>query len=70
MEALIRYKDRTQHNSQNKEIRHIIIQVEGNEFLINFNPVYGLIINKVNIDDKGTDLISVMPRTGNEIIIK
>lgn len=47
----------------------VIIEVKGNTFRIQYSPIYGLIINKVNIDDKGEDLISVKPRTGNEISI-
>lgn len=70
MKVLIKYKDTTEHDSENKDIRYVEIESKGNKFRIDFSPTYGLVINKINLDGKGKDIISIQPRTTNEIIIK
>lgn len=51
-------------------VRRVVIKIDGTTKLtITHDHVYGLVINKIALDD-GTDAIAVMPRTSNEIQIK
>ena len=52
------------------EATRVKIQVDGVEYRLSYSKVYGLIVNKVAIDDDKEDFILVQPRTGNEIILK
>lgn len=70
MQAQIKYKLGGSDQSEEKEVRHVIIWADGSKFTITYNPVYGLVVNKINHKDDGTDTLSVSPRTSNEIQLK
>lgn len=66
----VKIKVREPNEVINKEDCSIVmIEVGGNRFRIQYSPIYGLVINKINCDDNGEDSISVKPRTSNEISI-
>lgn len=70
MKAQIKYKLGGSDESGDKEVRHVVIWADGSKFTITYSPIYGLVVNKINQEDEGTDTLSVSPRTSNEIQLK
>lgn len=53
------------------QVRRVVIKIDGEtKFTLTHDHVYGLVINKVDLTDTGSDTLQVIPRTSNEIQIK